>query len=247
MIHIKTKEQIDGIRKSCQLARDALQLTGSLVQPGIKTIDIADQVYDFIISRGGNSATLGYKDFPGACCISVNDTICHGIPGENMLNEGDIISIDITTILDGYFGDTCATFPVGKVKNKVQKLIDATQIAMMKGIEVAQPGNHFGDIGYRIGRYIKGKCYSIVRDFCGHGVGLEFHEEPSVMHIARHHEGPEILPGMIFTIEPMINEGVSGIVIDEDGWTARTQDGKLSAQFEHTILITETCNEILTM
>ncbi len=247
-ILIKTPEQIAGIRKSAKLAAQALDYAGQFVQEGVNTEFIDDKIDEFIRSHGAVSATKGYNGYPKSSCISINEVICHGIPSKTtVLNDGDILNIDITTILDGYFGDTSRMFTVGNVDEASDRLIETTLHCLDLGIEQVKPGNRFGNIGFVIQRYAKAKGYSVVYEFCGHGVGVEFHEEPQVDHASRRNTGPEMKPGMIFTIEPMINQGKPKAVIDRnDGWTARTIDKRLSAQFEHTVLVTETGCEVLT-
>lgn len=247
-IIIKTPEQIDGIRKSSQLAAKTLDYAEQFVKPGVNTAYIDDKIDEFIQSHGAISATLGYNGYPKSSCISLNEVICHGIPSEStVLKEGDILNIDITTILDGYYGDTSRMFTVGEISDAADDLIETTLHCLDLGIEQVRPGNRFGNIGFVINRYAKAKGYSVVYEFCGHGVGIDFHEEPQVDHASRRNSGPVMRPGMIFTIEPMINEGKAKATIDKnDGWTARTIDKKLSAQFEHTILVTPTGYEVLT-
>ncbi len=247
-IIIKTPEQIEGIRKSSELAAKALDFAAQFVKEGANTEFIDDKIAEFIRDNGAISACLGYYDYPKTCCISLNEVICHGIPSKDtILKPGDILNIDITTILDGYYGDTSRMFTVGEISPKADGLIKATQHCLDLGINQVKPGNRFGNIGFVISRYAKAKGYSVVYEFCGHGVGIDFHEEPQVDHSSRRNTGPEMRPGMIFTIEPMINLGRAKADIDkEDGWTARTIDRKLSAQFEHTILVTQTGCEVLT-
>jgi len=247
-IIIKTPEQIDGIRKSCHLAAETLDFAEQFVSEGVSTAFIDEKIEEFIIAHGAIPAPKGYNGFPKSSCISPNNVVCHGIPSlDTILKEGDIINIDITTILNGYYGDTSRMFTVGNVSIEAENLIDATWHCLNLGIEQVIPGNYFGNIGFVINRYAKSKGYSVVYEFCGHGVGLEFHEEPQVDHTARRNTGAKMKPGMIFTIEPMINQGKPKTNIDRyDGWTARTIDNKLSAQFEHTILVTETGFEVLT-
>lgn len=247
-IIIKSAEQIDGIRKSAQLAAQALDFAGQLVREGVNTEFIDDKIDEFIRSHGAIAATKGYNGYPKSSCISLNEVICHGIPSsQTVLKTGDILNIDITTILNGYFGDTSRMFTVGEVSREADELIETAQHCLDLGIEQVMPGNRFGNIGFVIQRYAKAKGFSVVYEFCGHGVGLEFHEEPQVDHASRRNSGPEMKPGMIFTIEPMINQGKPRASIDQhDGWTARTVDNLLSAQFEHTILVTQTGCEVLT-
>jgi len=246
-IIIKTPEQIEGIRKSSQLAGNTLKFISDYVKEGVSSLYLNDLVEQFIRDHGAIPAPLNYHGYPKACCISLNNVICHGIPDSNtILKEGDILNIDVTTILDGFFGDTSTMFTIGEVSPKAKKLVTDTKHALDLGIQQVQPGNRLGNIGYAISRFAHAKKYSVVYEFCGHGVGLEFHEEPQVDHIARKNSGPLLKPGMTFTIEPMINLGKSRAIIDEnDGWTARTIDNKLSAQFEHTIVVTNEGAEIL--
>lgn len=247
-IIIKTKEQIEGIRKSSRLAAETLDYAEQFVAAGVSTAFIDEKIEEFIVQNGAIPAPKGYNGFPKASCISPNNVVCHGIPSpEIILKDGDIINIDVTTILDGYYGDTSRMFTVGEVSPAAEKLIEVTEHCLDLGIEQVKPGNYFGNIGFVINRYAKAKGLSVVYEFCGHGVGLKFHEAPQVDHAARRNSGPKMKPGMIFTIEPMINQGRAATEIDKnDGWTARTIDNKLSAQFEHTILVTETGYEVLT-
>jgi len=247
-IIIKSKEQIEGIRKSSHLAAEALDFAGLFVADGVSTGFLDDKIEDFIRSHGAIPATKGYNGYPKSSCISINEVVCHGIPSEQtILKEGDILNIDITTILDGYYGDTSRMFTVGNISEDAAKLIRTTDHCLRLGIEQVKPGNYFGNIGYVINRFAQANGFSVVYEFCGHGVGLSFHEEPQVDHASRRNTGSKMHPGMIFTIEPMINEGKARTNIDKkDGWTARTVDNKLSAQFEHTILVTETGYEVMT-
>ncbi len=247
-IIIKTPEQIEGIRRSSRLAAETLDYAAQFVKPGVHTEFIDKKIEEFIVEHNALPATKGYNGFPKSSCISPNEIVCHGIPSENMiLNDGDILNIDITTILDGYYGDTSRMFTVGEISPQAEKLIEVTKHCLDLGIQQVKPGNQFGNIGFVISRYAKAKGFSVVWEFCGHGVGLKFHEEPQVDHTSRRNKGAKMKPGMIFTIEPMINQGRATTSIDkEDGWTARTIDNKLSAQFEHTILVTETGFEVLT-
>lgn len=247
-IIIKTPDQIEGIRKSSKLAAETLDFAGQFVEAGVSSEFIDSKIEEFILAHGAIPATKGYNGFPKASCISLNEVVCHGIPSEKtILKNGDILNIDVTTILDGYYGDTSRMFTVGEISSVADKLIDATKHCLDLGIEQVQPGNQFGNIGFVISRYARAKGLSVVFEFCGHGVGLKFHEEPQVDHTARRNTGPKMKPGMIFTIEPMINQGKPSTEVDKkDGWTARTVDNRLSAQFEHTILVTETGHEVLT-
>ncbi len=246
-IIIKTPEQIEGIRKSSKLAGQALEYIAEFVKPGVSTEFLNQKIESFIREHGAIPATLGYGGYPKSCCISLNEVVCHGIPSESeILREGDILNIDVTTILNGYYGDTSRMFTVGEVSPEALDLIEVTRHCLDLGIQQVRPGNQFGNIGHAISKYAKSQGYSVVYEFCGHGVGVHFHEEPQVDHTSRRNTGPVMKPGMTFTIEPMINQGRPGTVVDKtDKWTARTVDKKLSAQFEHTILVTETGFEVL--
>jgi len=246
-IIIKTEEQIEGIRKSSQLAGKALVMVGEYVKEGVDTDYLDKIIHEFIHDHGAVPATLGYNGYPKSSCISLNEVVCHGIPSkETVLKSGDILNIDITTILDGYYGDTSRMYMVGEVSAPAQRIVDVARHCLDLGIQQVRPGNHFGNIGFVIGRYAKAQKCSVVYEFCGHGVGIDFHEAPQVDHIARRNSGPIMRPGMTFTIEPMINEGKATTRVDKnDGWTARTIDGKLSAQFEHTVLVTNEGFEVL--
>lgn len=247
-IIIKTPEQIEGIRKSCKLAAQALDYAGQFVKEGVSTEFIDAKIEEFIVENNAVPATKGYNGFPKSSCISLNEVVCHGIPSSReILKEGDILNIDITTILDGYYGDTSRMYSVGEISPEADELIQVTRHCLDLGIQQVTPNNYFGNIGFVINRYATAKGFSVVYEFCGHGVGVKFHEEPQVDHTSRRNRGPKMKPGMIFTIEPMINQGRAVTTIDrKDGWTARTIDKKLSAQFEHTILVTEGGFEVLT-
>ena len=247
-IIIKTVEQIEGIRNSSKLAGEVLLYISDFVKEGVSTYYLDQLIHNYIVEHKAIPATMNYNGFPKSCCISPNDVICHGIPSEDViLKMGDILNIDITTILNGYFGDTSKMFIVGQTSETALKLVNATKHCLDLGIQQVRPGNHFGNIGYAISRYAIAQGFTVVYEYCGHGVGIDFHEEPQVDHAARKNSGPKMKPGMIFTIEPMINEGKPRVKVDElDGWTARTVDQKLSAQFEHTILVTNTGYEVLT-
>jgi methionyl aminopeptidase len=251
-IKIKTAEQIEGIRKSSQLAAQCLKYLEEFVVPGNTTQMINDKALEFIKDHGATSATLGYKGhggnaFTGAICTSPNDVICHGVPGPYVLKDGDILNIDVTTVLNKYYGDTCKMYEVGEISEEASKLLEVTQKCLRLGMEQCKPGSRFGNIGWAISEYANSLGYSVVYEFCGHGVGLHFHEEPEVSHVGQPNTGKRMREGMIFTIEPMINTGKARSKVDKsDGWTARTIDGGLSAQYEHTILITADGYEALT-
>ena len=247
-IIIKNKQQIDGIRKSSQLAGQALVYIEPFVKPGVTTSFLDLKIEEFITGHGAIPAPKGYNGFPKSSCISLNEVVCHGIPSDDVvLKDGDILNIDVTTILDGFYGDTSRMFTIGDVAQEALELIEVTKHCLDLGLQQVFPDNYFGNIGFVINRYAKAKGYAVVYEFCGHGVGLDFHEAPQVDHAARKNSGEKMKPGMIFTIEPMINMGKASTVIDKnDGWTARTVDNKLSAQFEHTVLVTNTGFEVLT-
>ncbi len=246
-IIIKTDEQIEGIRQSSKLAGKALLMIEEYIKEGVSTEYLDKIISEFILDNGAVSATLGYNGYPKSSCISLNEVVCHGIPSPGtILKEGDIMNIDITTILNGYYGDTSKMYTVGNISPTAEKLIKTAKHCLDLGIQQVKPGNYLGNIGFIIGRYAKAQQFSVVYEYCGHGVGINFHEEPQVDHIARRNSGPLMRPGMTFTIEPMINEGKAGTRVDKnDGWTARTVDGKLSAQFEHTVLVTDKGVEVL--
>ncbi len=247
-IIIKTEEQIEGIRKSSKLAGEVLRYIAPFVKEGVSTGYLDQLIHQYTIGHGALPATLNYSGFPKSCCISPNDIICHGIPSEDViLKNGDILNIDVTTILNGYYGDTSKMFVVGEPSASALKLINTTKHCLHLGIQQVRPGNYLGNIGYAISRYAIAQGFTVVYEYCGHGVGIAFHEDPQIDHAARKNSGPIMKPGMIFTIEPMINEGKPRVKVDEsDGWTARTVDQKLSAQFEHTVLVTKTGYEVLT-
>ncbi len=214
-----------------------------ILKPGIKLGDIG---YEFIKDNGGHSAPLYYRGFKKSLCTSLNHVVCHGIPSERILNDGDAINIDVTAIVNEYYGDTSRMFTVGEVSIKAKNLIDATYQGMMNAIKILKPGIKLGDIGYEIQSYVEDKGFSVVRDFCGHGISTVFHEHPNILHYGKKNTGIELESGMTFTIEPMINSGKYDVKILDDGWTAVTKDKSLSAQFEHTVGITENGYEIFT-
>lgn len=247
-IKIKTAKQIEGIRESARLAAQALDMIEAHVEAGVTTDYLDRKIHQFIKDNGADPAPLNYGGFPRSTCISLNEVVCHGIPSEHrVLQEGDILNIDITTILNGYYGDTSRMFTVGEPSPEAKRLMTTTKECLDIGIEECYPGNQFGNIGAAISKHAKNNGYSVVYEFCGHGVGLAFHEDPEIPHIAEPNTGKKMKPGMTFTIEPMINQGKARVKVDkQDQWTARTIDEKLSAQYEHTLLITETGREVLT-
>jgi len=234
------------MRKAGQLAAETLDYITDFIQPGISTQDIDDLVAKFVTERGGINAPLGYRGFPKSCCTSINHVVCHGIPGEKTLKDGDILNIDVTPILDGWYGDSSRMYTVGKSSVLAKRLIQVTYDCLMKAIDIVRPGTTLGDIGAVIQEYAEGQRFSVVRDFCGHGLGRVFHAEPNVMHYGKAGTGLVLEEGMFFTIEPMINAGRPESKILADGWTAVTKDKKLSAQFEHSIGVTATGVDIFT-
>jgi methionyl aminopeptidase len=246
VIKLHAADGFAGMRAAGQLAAEILDALVPHVVPGVTTGEIDDIVHRLMIDGGALPATLGYRGYTKSCCTSINHVVCHGIPGEKVLKDGDIVNIDVTPILDGWHGDTSRMYLVGDVPLKARKLVDITYECLMLGIEQARPGKTIGDIGYAIQRHAEANRYSVVRDFCGHGLGRLFHDSPEVVHAGRPGSGPELRPGMFFTIEPMINIGRADCKLLEDGWTAVTRDRSLSAQFEHSIGITEDGCEIFT-
>lgn len=247
-INLKNSYQISQIKDSCKITSDTIFYLADIIKPGISTEEINARADEFIQKAGAVSACLNYKGYPKSICTSINEVICHGIPSEQeVLNEGDIIGVDVSTIKNGFFGDACFTFPVGNVSEETMNLLKTCREALSIGIHQVLPNGRIGDIGYAINKHVTEKGYSVVYEFVGHGVGIQFHEEPKVPHVAEKGTGPRMVPRMIFTIEPMINLGQPQMIIDEsDGWTARTIDKKLSAQYEHTVLVLEKGHEILT-
>lgn len=245
---IKNEEQIEGIRESAKINTAVLDHVAAHIHEGMSTDDINTLVYDFTVAHGAIPAPLNYEGFPKSVCTSINEEVCHGIPSKDIiLQDGDIINVDVSTIYNGYFSDASRMFMIGDVSEAKRKLVQVTKECLEKGIEVAKPWGFLGDIGAVIQAHAESNGYTVVREFCGHGVGLKFHEIPEVEHVGRKGTGMLLVPGMIFTIEPMINMGKADIFIDEDNdWTVITEDEQPSAQWENTILITETGIEILT-
>ncbi len=238
----------EGMRRAGALAAEVLDFITPYVLSGARTGDLDDMCDQYTRGHGAVSAPLGYRGYPRSTCISINHVVCHGIPGDKRLEEGDIANIDVTVILDGWYGDTSRMFLVGdKVSLKAKRLVDITYECLMLGIKAVKPGAALGDIGHAIQEHAEASRYSVVRDFCGHGTGRVFHTQPSVLHYGKPGEGTILKAGMIFTIEPMINAGRYEVKVLSDGWTAVTKDKSLSAQFEHTIGVTETGCEIFTL
>jgi methionyl aminopeptidase len=241
------REAFDGMHKAGRLAAETLDMLVPHMVPGVSTGEIDRLIHQFILERGGFPATLGYRGYTHSTCISINHVVCHGIPSEKTLKAGDIVNVDVTPIVDGWHGDTSRMYLIGDVPLKARKLVEVTYECLMLGIEQARPGNHMGDVAHAIQQHAEKHRYGVVRDFCGHGLGLLFHDAPEVVHVGRPGTGPELKPGMIFTIEPMINIGRPDVKLLDDGWTAVTRDRSLSAQFEHSIGITEEGCEIFTL
>ena len=246
MIQIKTDEDIEMMRESAELAAEVLLMIEPYAKPGVTTNRLNDLCHDLIVSRGAVPSPLGYKGFPKSICSSINNEICHGIPSDRKLRNGDIVNLDITTCLNGFHGDTSKTIHVGSPRPKSNRLVETCREALQKAIEVVRPGAHLGDIGATIQTFTEGRGYSVVREFCGHGIGRSFHEDPQVLHFGRFGEGAELKKGMVFTIEPMINEGKCDLEILSDKWTAVTKDGSRSAQFEHTVAVWDDGCKVLT-
>ena len=247
-IVIHTAEDFEGMRRAGRLAAETLDYITPRVVPGVTTEELDQLCHDYIIRHDAVPAPLGYRGFPKSICTSINHVVCHGIPNERkVLHNGDILNIDVTVILDGWHGDTSRMFLVGQVGVKARRLVDATYEAMMRGIEAVRPGATLGDVGHAIQSFAESKRFSVVRDFCGHGLGRIFHTAPSVLHYGRPGQGVVLQEGMFFTVEPMINAGRYDVKILEDGWTAVTRDRSLSAQFEHSVGVTAEGFEIFTL
>lgn len=245
-IKLHGPEGFAGMRKAGRLSAEILDALADFIVPGVTTQDIDDLVQRMTLAADAIPATLGYRGYTHSCCTSINHVVCHGIPGPKRLQDGDIVNVDVTSIIDGWHGDTNRTYLVGNVPIKAKRLVEVTYESMMRGIEQAKPGNTLGDVAHAIQSFAEKHRYGVVRDFCGHGIGRLFHDAPEVVHAGRPGTGPELRPGMFFTIEPMINIGRPDVKVLEDGWTAVTRDKTLSAQFEHSIGITETGCEIFT-
>ncbi len=243
---VKTAGEIAGIRAAGSLTAQLLDLVAERIRPGVATAEIDSLVHEATIAAGGVPAPLGYRGFPRSICTSLNDQICHGIPDGTVLKAGDIINVDVTTILDGFHADASRMFLIGTVSGKARRLVEAARECLNRGIRAVKEGNRFGDIGQAIQEYAESLGYSVVRDYTGHGIGREFHEEPTVCHYGKKGTGPRIEADMVFTIEPMINVGTHKTRLLDNGWTAVTRDGSLSAQWEHTVRATARGVEILT-
>jgi methionyl aminopeptidase len=245
-IKLHGMEAFEGMRKAGRLAAECLDMLTPHVAPGVLTSTLDDLAREFVLERGGLPACLFYKGYRHTVCTSVNHVVCHGIPGAKALKDGDIVNIDVTVIVDGWHGDTSRMYAVGEVKRKAMRLMDVTYECMMRGIEAIKPGARLGDLGAAIQEHAERQRYSVVEAFCGHGLGRVFHDSPNILHFGRRGQGERLLPGMIFTVEPMINLGRKDVALLADGWTAVTRDRSLSAQYEHSIGVTETGCEIFT-
>ena len=240
------KEKFERMKIAGSLASKTLDMLTSEIKEGISTNKIDKLGFEFIRDNGGYSAPLYYRGFEKSLCTSLNHVICHGIPGERILEEGDILNVDVTAVVDGFYGDTSRMYSIGKISVKAQNLIDATYESLIKSIKILKPGIKLGDIGNEIQTYVEAKGFSVVRDFCGHGIGDKFHQPPNILHYGKKNTGAELKPGMTFTIEPMINSGKFDVKVLDDGWTAVSKDKSLSAQFEHTVGIKDKGYEVFT-
>ena len=247
MITIKNERELESMRQACKITAAARALAGEMVRPGVSTKEIDKAVYDYIVSQGARPSFLNYNGFPASACISVNNTVIHGIPGDYQLQEGDIVSVDVGAYYQGFHGDCAATFPCGAISAKAEKLIHVTKQSFFEGIRFAKRGHRVSDISHAIQTYVESNGFSVVRAFVGHGVGAQLHEEPEVPNFGSSGRGPRLLPGMTLAIEPMVNAGTYEVEVLKDHWTTVTADGKLSAHYENTVLITDGEPEILTV
>ena len=247
MIAIKNERELILMRQACKITAAARALAGEMVRPGVTTKEIDKAVHDYIVAQGAKPSFLHYSGYPASACISVNQTVIHGIPGEYTLKEGDIVSVDVGAYYKGFHGDCAATFACGAISAEAQKLIDVTKQSFFEGIRLAKRGHRVSDISHAIQTYVESNGFSVVRSFVGHGVGAQLHEEPEVPNFGNAGRGPRLLPGMTLAIEPMVNVGTHEVRILRDGWTVVTTDGKLSAHYENTVLITDGEPEILTV
>ena len=247
MITIKNERELESMRQACIITAKARALAGTMVKPGVSTKAIDQAVYDFIVAQGAKPSFLNYNGFPASACISVNSTVIHGIPDGYILKDGDIVSVDVGAFYKGFHGDCAATFACGAISTEAQKLIDVTRQSFYEGVKLCRRGKRVQDISHAIQTYVESNGFSVVRSFVGHGVGRSLHEAPEVPNFGNPGRGPRLLPGMTLAIEPMVNEGVYDVKVLRDGWTTVTADGKLSAHYENTVLITDGEPEILTV
>ena len=245
-ITIHNLEDFAGMRAAGQLAAETLDVITEHVRPGATTAELDQVCHEFIVAHGAVPAPLNYRGFPKSICTSINHVVCHGIPGERRLIDGDVLNIDVTVILGGWHGDSSRMYVAGRASTRAARLLDITHQALMRGVEAVRPGATLGDVGHAIQTFVEANRFSVVRDFCGHGIGRRFHEAPNVLHFGRLGEGPALRPGMFFTIEPMVNAGRPEVKVLDDGWTAVTRDRSLSAQFEHMVGVTEDGCEVFT-
>ena len=245
-IRLYGPEAFVGLRKAGRFAAECLDAVTELARPGVTTQEIDDFVFRFAVDQGAQPATLNYRGYNKSVCTSINHVVCHGIPNDKPLREGDIVNIDVTFVVDGWYGDSSRMYPIGEVKRAAERLIDVTYESLLRGIAAVRPGKTTGDIGHAIQTYVEAERCSVVRDFCGHGVGRLFHDTPNILHYGEPGEGVELKPGMVFTIEPMVNLGRPHVKVLSDGWTAVTRDRSLSAQFEHMLGVTDTGCEVFT-
>jgi methionyl aminopeptidase len=245
-ITIHRPEDFAGMRAAGRLAAETLDMIAPHVAPGVSTLTLDRLCHDFIVAHGAVPAPLNYRGFPKSICTSINHVVCHGIPGDRQLDPGDVLNIDITVVLDGWHGDSSRMYCAGVPSTRARNLIDVTYEALKRGVRAVRPGATLGDVGHAIQSFVEGHRFSVVRDFCGHGIGRRFHEAPNVLHFGRPGDGPVLRPGMFFTIEPMVNAGRPEVKVLDDGWTAVTRDRSLSAQFEHMVGVTEEGVEVFT-
>ncbi len=246
-ITLHPPQDFAGMRAAGRLAAETLDMIGPHVRPGVTTGELDLLIHEFTLAANAIPATLNYRGYPKSSCISLNHVVCHGIPGDRRLVDGDVLNIDVTCIVDGWHGDTSRMYVAGRPSTKARNLIDVTHEAMMRGVRAVRPGATLGDIGHAIQSYVEAHRFSVVRDFCGHGIGQRFHEAPNILHFGRAGEGPTLRPGMFFTVEPMVNAGRPEVKVLDDGWTAVTRDRSLSAQFEHMVGVTEDGCEVFTL
>ncbi len=247
MIYIRSEEEIDKIRAACRLTADAMEQAGTMVKPGVRTIEISEAVRVYIESRGGRAAFLGFNGFPGAICTSLNDEVVHGIPGNRVIKEGDLLKLDIGAFFDGYYGDMARTYPVGQIPEKIRDLVETTGESFFRGIAQAVAGNYTGDIGHAVQEYVEDRGYSVVRMLVGHGIGRNPHEEPQIPNFGRPGRGNKLKERMVLAVEPMVNAGTYDVTTLDDDWTVVTTDGSLSAHYENTIVVREGAPEVLTL
>ena len=245
-ISLYSQADFAGLRAAGQLAAATLDMVTPHVRPGVSTAELDQLCHDHMLAHGAVPATLGYRGYQHSSCTSINHVVCHGIPGDRRLMDGDILNIDVTVVLDGWHGDTSRMYAAGQPSTRAAKLMDITHEAMMRGVRAVKPGATLGDLGHAIQSFAEANRFSVVRDFCGHGIGRRFHEAPNILHFGKAGEGPVLRPGMVFTVEPMVNAGRPEVKVLDDGWTAVTRDRSLSAQFEHMVGVTTSGCEVFT-